>query len=275
MLRRMKYRLAVFDIDGTLIGPRANPSEGAAGRAVPESAAKAIKQLIGLGVTVAVGTARPYSASLRPLGEWDIRSETIASSGADVRREDGSVVVQHPFPDETARFLAELCDRAAWTPSVATVDGMILKLDETPDWLGRAPEGTRVVRRLATDVPKGMLSIVTGVEGESGFVEELNGHADLSTELALTSDGSQLVSVTAAGVDKGTGLVALCGALGIQPGEAVAFGDSEVDIPMFKAAGLSVAMGNSTAETKAQADTITSGVDEDGIAHAVEEIWGA
>jgi len=198
----------------------------------------------------------------------------LRRSGADVRRADGSVVMQHPFSDETARFLAELCDRAAWTPTVATVDGMILRLDQQPEWLGRAPKGTRVVRRLADEVPQGMLSIITGVGGDGSSLKELEGHTDLNVERAFASDGRLLVSITAAGVDKGTGVVALCGSLGIDAEEAVAFGDAEVDIPMFEAAGLGVAMGNANDETKARADMVAGHVDEDGLAEAIKRIWG-
>jgi hydroxymethylpyrimidine pyrophosphatase-like HAD family hydrolase len=81
-----------------------------------------------------------------------------------------------------------------------------------------------------------------------------------------------MLTITAKGVEKGRGLRALCDALGIDPAVAAAFGDSEVDLPMFRVAGLSVAMGNGTAEVQDAATFVTTTTDEDGFAAAVERI---
>lgn len=42
------------------------------------------------------------------------------------------------------------------------------------------------------------------------------------------------------------------------------------DIPMFKTAGLSIAMANAKEETKKYSDTVTLSNDEDGVAYAIE-----
>ncbi|MDO5720073.1 MAG: Cof-type HAD-IIB family hydrolase [Actinomycetaceae bacterium] len=52
--------------------------------------------------------------------------------------------------------------------------------------------------------------------------------------------------------------------------KTVAVGDSANDVSMLKAAGLSIAMGNGTEVAQEAADWITSSVDEDGLAHALE-----
>ena len=58
----------------------------------------------------------------------------------------------------------------------------------------------------------------------------------------------------------------------ITPEEVVAFGDSENDLEMFKAAGTSVAMGQADDRTKAAAEYVTARNDEAGVARAVEKI---
>lgn len=55
----------------------------------------------------------------------------------------------------------------------------------------------------------------------------------------------------------------------IAPEECIAFGDSENDIEMLRAAGIGVAMGNATAECMAAADYITDDCDEDGLYNAL------
>ena len=56
---------------------------------------------------------------------------------------------------------------------------------------------------------------------------------------------------------------------GIDPQDSMAFGDSENDVSMLKAAGIGVAMGNATAQAKAAADYITDDAEKDGIYKAL------
>ena len=52
----------------------------------------------------------------------------------------------------------------------------------------------------------------------------------------------------------------------------MAFGDAENDIPMLRAAGVGVAMGNADPAVKAAADMVTLSNNEDGIAAALEKL---
>ncbi len=78
--------------------------------------------------------------------------------------------------------------------------------------------------------------------------------------------------VTMPGVDKGSGLLDFCRVRGIDPSRAAAFGDHENDMPMIRAAGLGVAMGNALPQVKSIANRVTLTNDEDGIAVVVEEL---
>ena len=56
----------------------------------------------------------------------------------------------------------------------------------------------------------------------------------------------------------------------------MSFGDGENDIPMIKAAGLGVAMGNALDTVKAVADTVALTNDENGVAAAIRKyIFGS
>ena len=65
-------------------------------------------------------------------------------------------------------------------------------------------------------------------------------------------------------------LVEILNRYGIAKEEAMAFGDSENDLEMLKAAGIGVAMGNGSAESKAIADYVTTDCDEGGILNALK-----
>lgn len=60
--------------------------------------------------------------------------------------------------------------------------------------------------------------------------------------------------------------------LGAGRADTIAFGDANVDIPLFEACAYGVAMGGASEDLKAIADLITDDVDEDGLAHAFEKL---
>ena len=78
------------------------------------------------------------------------------------------------------------------------------------------------------------------------------------------------VEINAVGVDKGSGLQALCRCLNIPISAAIAIGDSENDRPLLRDAGLPLAMGNAIADVKAAAQYVMPDCDHDGVAEAVE-----
>jgi len=88
--------------------------------------------------------------------------------------------------------------------------------------------------------------------------------------LTATRWSPNFADVFPAGGGKDRGIEALIRHLGIQREETIAFGDGENDISMLEYAGVGVAMGNASDKVKARADYVTSSVDEDGVARAVE-----
>lgn len=71
------------------------------------------------------------------------------------------------------------------------------------------------------------------------------------------------------GVDKASALRALCGMLGISGGQSAALGDYTSDIPMLRAAGLGIAMGNAPRQVREAADRVADSNDADGAAKAI------
>lgn len=78
--------------------------------------------------------------------------------------------------------------------------------------------------------------------------------------------------VTDGRVTKGTGIKHVLEYYGDDKSEACGFGDSMNDVPMFKACGMGIAMGNAFDEVKAQADWVTDDIDKDGLYKAFRHI---
>ena len=77
------------------------------------------------------------------------------------------------------------------------------------------------------------------------------------------------IEITHASVTKGTGLLALAAQLGIPAEETIAVGDADNDLPMLRAAGLGVAMGNANENARAASDVTVADNDHGGCAEAI------
>ena len=74
------------------------------------------------------------------------------------------------------------------------------------------------------------------------------------------------------GVSKGAALEFVCGRLGIDPADVVAFGDGANDVELLEAAGLGVAVGEADAALTPVAGWRVPGVEEDGVAAFLEAL---
>lgn len=93
-------------------------------------------------------------------------------------------------------------------------------------------------------------------------LEELTGIRIIlpwKTDLEITSDRA----------DKGEALLALGSMLGLRQEEIMAIGDGNNDLGLMKAAGLSIAMGNSDPDVLEAADHVTEDNEHDGVAQAI------
>jgi hydroxymethylpyrimidine pyrophosphatase-like HAD family hydrolase len=72
--------------------------------------------------------------------------------------------------------------------------------------------------------------------------------------------------VLPAGIDKGTGLLAALGPMGVPGRAVVAVGDAENDLPLYDRSGFAVAVANALPGVQARADLVTVGAAGAGVA---------
>ena len=159
-------------------------------------------------------------------------------------------------------------------PATHTTLRIVLKLDGEPDHT-QVPDEMRWVPKLtgaADSLPR--VAVIQGSAINQRIRDELTSRYQ-SEVLFLNSigpSGKTLLTLTSARASKGDALNAACHHLGITTDQVVAFGDSENDIEMFRAAGAAVAMGQADEHTKAEATHLTGRNDEAGVAQAVYRI---
>ena len=97
---------------------------------------------------------------------------------------------------------------------------------------------------------------------------------DLQAELGATANAHRsqryYLDVTSPAADKGTAVQAFANWYGRDLADVCAIGDQHNDVPMFRVAGHSVAMGNAPPDVASCAKLHTASNEEDGWAAAID-----
>ncbi len=269
--RPLVRRLAVFDLDKTLLDDRSLLPEATVARM------RAV-QMPGLACTIASGRDFEH---IRPF------LEQLAWSMVPVVAEQGAVIIS---PDGKRMFLERMVSRAVLLASAATVRTSAVPLnivlygrDEpqvfrsmgAPCFI-RGPQAEWYAAHM-TVIPDDGGIRTDGIRKIS--VRCLPEATETVRELLVKNLGAQanaviadagFINVMDANVDKGIGLHWVMEYLGIRPEHVMAVGDCEADWSMLRAAGIPVAVGNADAETRALARYVVPSNMEGGGAFALE-----
>ena len=86
------------------------------------------------------------------------------------------------------------------------------------------------------------------------------------------SDSQYAIHINSKGIDKGTGFTELMKKFNILKDDVIAIGDSATDIPLFKIAKTSVALGNASNVVRSEATMTVSGCSGDGVLEALDKL---
>lgn len=255
---------AIFlDIDGTLVSFRTHR--------IPDSARKAISRARAAGIKIFIATGRPipFIDNLEGM-EYD---GLVCTNGAYVVTDKGEVIDKRPICREDIARLARYSHGHKLPVVLASEDRIIASGMKTADegikevfaLVGLpVPEPSRIEDALGMDV----LQII------GFFTREEEGHVmgDILPHCDAYRWHPAFADCIATGVNKATGIDAVCRHYGIALSETMAFGDGGNDIGMIRHAGIGVAMGNAADDVKAAADIVTTSVDDDGVARVIDSI---
>jgi hypothetical protein len=271
-----RYRLLAIDVDGTLV----NSSD----ELTPATQA-ALRTATAAGIHVVLATGRRYSHTLHLVEPLGIGVPLVTAGGA---------LIKDPGTHETL-FKTEF-DRGVLCQLLATLDragyDALLNGDTFADGFDfYLPCKTRNNRYLdgylalnpgcgrawpdffAAPPPEIFAGFTMGAREEMLAVEKRL-HENLPGKITthvLRSPRYRgfMCELAPAGVTKWSGIRRLAAGWGIADAEICAVGDDVNDIPMIRAAGLGVAMGNAVPEVIAAADRIAPTHDHDGLVEVV------
>ena len=88
----------------------------------------------------------------------------------------------------------------------------------------------------------------------------------------VLSDSQYAYHINSPGIDKGSGFVEIMKRFSISRDDVIAIGDSATDVPLFKVAKTSVALGNASDDVKSEATMIVSAYAGDGVLEALDKL---
>jgi Cof subfamily protein (haloacid dehalogenase superfamily) len=258
-----RYRLVVVDVDGTLLDSQ---------HRLPPRVAAAIRSTRQHGLAVALATGKMLR-SVRPLIEaMDLRGPQITLNGAAlVLAETGQPLVYHPLREEDRHGAIELTRASA--PDVLITHFMLdtIMVDQPdhpllPVLLSYGEKQiTPVPSLLADDLPPAAKILLVGTHEQLGDLRRVVTPI-LEPRLIVTTTAADFLEYFDPAAGKGNGLVALLDVLKLPHEAVIAIGDGENDLPLFEHAGLSVAMGNASADVQQAADLVIGSNDAAGVA---------
>ena len=86
------------------------------------------------------------------------------------------------------------------------------------------------------------------------------------------SDSQYAYHINSSGIDKGTGFEEIMKKFSISRDDVIAIGDSATDIPLFKVAKTSIALGNASEQVKSEATMTVSAKAGDGVLEALDKL---
>lgn len=248
-----------FDIDGTLWDFT---------NRIAESTVAAIRALRKEGhlAFLCSGRARAYiqSPELFAIGFDGV----LAGCGTHVEL-NGEIIYEKLIEKELAIYTVETVRKYGFRPILEGPEYLYMDAED----FAHEPYGKKVMRELGGHLVGirenygewkiNKLSCATDHADREGCFRALSEHY---TYLIHNEDVAELVPK---GHTKATGIIKVCGQLGIDRADTFAFGDSVNDLEMLSYAGVGIAMGNADARVRRAADYVTDGLYDDGIYNAM------
>ena len=268
---RNDYKIAFFDVDGTTV----ITSEGF----VRQPAAEALRRLKASGVKLCIATGRPPVHTRIVSEAMGGADYTVSCNGCIVVDREGKIVYEAPIDPETfekiRQYAAETGSGLAWhfTDQTYIYDNgervvkHYTRVKEGAEVYRFCPDQDRHLREGEGKYPYNALMVVDDPDALVQFVASLG-------NMRIDRPWVDQFDVFCQGQSKAIGIEAVLEKEGLPWDDVICFGDSDNDLEMLEKAGCGVCMGNGSDKSKAVADYITDSIDQDGLAKAINKIFG-
>lgn len=268
-------KILLIDIDGTLVDYE---------NRLPASAVEAVRRARAKGHRVYLCSGRSKAENKQEI--WDMGIDGYIGGNGSYVESDGTVVMHQLITADQCRrivdwlnargleFYLESNNGLFASPTFKNVAVQVMAeysrrkgremsgdLDYRQAFPGMIWEG-KLYRSDLNKISYVLHSYQDHLDARAAFPEMQHGTWGGAGETALFGD------MGVKDVTKAHAVETLLAHLGAEKADTIAFGDAKVDIPMFEACALGVAMGSGGEEIKTAADYVTTDVDKDGLYNA-------
>ena len=256
----------IADVDGTLVTQE---------KVLTKRAIEAVLRLHDAGIQFSITSGRPPRGMAMLIEPLKLVQPLAAFNGGVLIKPDLATVVDQKFlpagiPEEVIKAIEN--------------HGLDVWLYTDTAWYVRDPNAPHVAREQWT--VKFPPTVVKTFDGLLGRVAKIVGVSDDLERVAKCEKDVQVaggehvsaarsqpyyLDVTHPQANKGGVVLAMSRLLNIPTAEIATIGDMPNDVLMFAKSGVSIAMGNASAEVKAAATYVTASNEDEGFAKAMEE----
>ncbi|MFT9046497.1 Cof-type HAD-IIB family hydrolase [Acetobacter orientalis] len=258
-------KLVVSDMDGTLLTPQ---------KQVTHHTLNAITALRHAGVPVCLVSSRPASGIEMYLEALKLDTPYGALNGGSIFNPDRSLRSQLTLPTDIVQEALGLLQEH-------NIDAWLFRGHEWVITNAASPyvePESRAIKQTPNIVPS-FTTMLAGVGKITASSSNYDAITQQEAEIGALLKGRACVAqsapfyldITPPNANKGYALHQLADFYGIAPHEVACLGDMNNDLPMFKAAGMAIAMGQATQTVKDQAHFVTAANTAEGWSKAVTE----
>lgn len=274
----MSLKAVIMDIDGTLVDGKTQQ--------IPPETKKALKHIQSKGIKLILASGRPINGMVHLASELDMDKNhglCACFNGAKVVDvETNDVLFNQTMSVETGRAILNHMKKFDVRPLIVKGDYAYVK-DVYDCYVDINGAPYNIVNHEAhdnnfklcevddleefADYPLNKILVI----GEADYLKEhyLEMYEPFTETCNAMFTAPFYYEYTDKGIDKVRALEAVLHQFDIEAKDCISFGDAQNDITMIKWAGVGVAMGNGTDETKAAADEVTDANVDEGIAHSL------
>lgn len=241
----MRYKLLALDMDGTLLTDN---------HQISPITEQWIRKAMAAGVHVCLSTGRGYNEAV-PFGkQLGLNTPMVTVNGSEIWKSPEELYHRELFDSHAISKMYDISQKyGVWFWAYSVAGGYNEKnwdpaLLESSEWMkfGYYTEDDDLRHRIIMEL------------------QDMGG-------LEITNSSPYNLEINPAGINKASGLAAVCELLGVQMSEVVAVGDSLNDLAAIQAAGLGVAMRNAQIAVQENADVVTASNNDDGIALIIRD----
>ena len=259
-----EIQLVIADVDGTLVTHD---------KVITPRAEQAVKSLQEAGIAFAITSGRPPKGMKRVSDQLQLTEPVAAFNGGVFVNPDMSVIRENFLPPDVSLQVIE----------AITAHGLDAWLYTDQDWYIHKLDAPHVAREqwtvnfapIVTDNFNDKLGRVAKIVGCSDDYElvarcEKDVQQLVGSRASAARSQPYYLDVTHPKANKGEVVLFLSDLLKIPTEKIATIGDMPNDVLMFKKSGMSIAMGNASAEVQQQATHVSDSNEQEGFAKAME-----